>query len=82
MEMREILVNEIDEVAGGVGPGGAAIGAVASGISYWASNDNPNSAGLFLAVGTGALGGFFGGWAGAGIQVFGGLGANEIIGWM
>ena len=81
MAMREILVGEIAEVSGGIGPWGAAGGALASGVAYWGGSSNPTGAGLAVAMGTGAVGGFFGGFLGGGFSVVGGLYANETQSW-
>ena len=73
--MRELTLNELEEVNGGALAFGAAVGAVAGGASAWASGGDLGDvvAGAFV----GGISGFFGGAGGmlwsAGSRVAGGI---------
>lgn len=76
---RELTINEVEEVSGGLMMIGAICGAAFGGISYWAGSSSPNFEGLAVAMGTGAIGGAIGTpFIGGGFATFGGLYANEI----
>ncbi|RDE07645.1 class IIb bacteriocin, lactobin A/cerein 7B family [Pelagibacterium lacus] len=72
--MRELKTNEIEDVSGGVGPGGAVLGAVIGGVGAAVSGGNAGQiAGAALL---GGVGGFFGaialgGYGGAVTGMFG-----------
>jgi hypothetical protein len=72
MKMRELKTNEIQAVSGGVGPGGAVLGAVMGGVGAAAAGGNAGQiAGAALL---GGVGGFFGAIA------LGGYGAAVMFG--
>ncbi|NKB34809.1 MAG: hypothetical protein GKR91_17070 [Pseudomonadales bacterium] len=61
--MRELTLNEVEEVSGGFGLPGAVIGGIGGGLSSAVSGGNVGQ--IIGSTLTGAVGGFFGGIAGA-----------------
>lgn len=56
--MRELESNEVDTVSGGIGPGGAVLGAVVGGVGAAVSGGNAGQ--IASAALLGGVGGFFG----------------------
>ncbi len=79
MKIRELKTNEIQAVSGGVGPGGAVLGAVMGGVGAAAAGGNAGQiAGAALL---GGVGGFFGAIAlgGYGAAVTGMFGTKAVL---
>lgn len=64
--MRELTAEEIDQVQGGFGPGGAVVGAIVSGAGSYLSGGNAGQ--IASAAILGGVAGFFGGLGGVAMQ--------------
>lgn len=77
--MRELKNDEVESVSGGIGPGGAVLGAIVGGVGAAAAGGNAGQiAGAALL---GGVGGFFGAVAlgGYGAAVTGMFGAKSVL---
>lgn len=75
--MQELTMEEMDQVHGGFGPGGALVGAFLGGLSSYAAGHNVGQIAAYTIIG--GVGGFFGGLGSAAMHVnAAGLGALGI----